>query len=231
MNDENYLLPQGMKLPELMRDNKDCISIALAWILSEDIIENDALWLANECAYFGIKKEQAVSAAVSGFSGLLKSLQGVSEAYQQEQLTELIRVYNMLLLRRLDPDISDADRAKAQALSTLRVMAEGFVVDVNEVEYLTHHYLENYMPKDWLDRMSHAQVNMFAEMTEESGIAVENIYNELFTSLLPEDMQSAPVIEKLIVYTASALTKKDPDNCIIWEQTAQSFIDTIQTTD
>ena len=230
----DIFLPKGMERSELPLDNPHCISVATSWILCESTISDDALWLANECAYFGFDKDEALVAAVAGFVLLYQKMK---KTYAEQieiidQIRETLSLYERILLKRLDPDfITDGDsRQNALILGSLRSQVIQFYSDMDEKDVIAVHYMRECMSdRSWLVRMAEAQLHMYDEETDKAGVQVEELYNELFRSLLPEEMQDEQFVIKLISATAELLTTEYPNDFGIWRSVADVFIETINS--
>ena len=198
-------LPTGMKKDDLPLNNRYVSSIATAWILNEDFISGDALWLANECAYFGIKKDEVLQAIVAGFACLYYEAEQEFAAKQAEtdrNILKILMTYERLLLHRIGVEsaMSESSSLKgARILGILRTQAERFYAQMDEKDVIASLYIKRCMQGDtWLTSMAEAQRHMFEERSEESGIEVERLYTNLFHSLMPVEMQSVPFVTRMI---------------------------------
>lgn len=228
LHDAIFFMPEGMKPEQLLHNTKDASTLVTAWMLSEDSISDDGEWLVNECAYFGIKKEEAASAIATGFTELFDVLCPCqAEVKSRASVRLFLQTYNALLLRRITQ--GNEDRDVSLSLPALRVLAQRCHSPqrTDEQQLLFEAHVRTKLSENWAENMAHVQQKLFWKSSEAAGERVQIRYQELFDSLVPGEMQNIQLVKKLILSTSRYLASVFPDDVSVWEAVAESFISTL----
>lgn len=233
MSQENNItdfFPADIEPVDVLRANRYCMRIPIAWALSGRQATDPGQWLADTCAYLEIPQGCEIAAICTGYHQLreeILSWHGFGTDAARDQLTQMLASLCKLQLAALDE--SDAAFPPLAALPELRDRAAelSFGLGHNETCLFFTVLLHIALQDNWLSNMAMCQRAMFATFGEQEAETVGQLWQLLMATLLPESLQTACFVENCVYYTTVALNNAWPEEENIWSAIADAFIETM----